>query len=874
MSTQILSNKNTAGFNVLRIVSVPHESLFNDDPASNIASRKREMASLLFQIHRYISDAAGANVTAAVEMLWMTHKVDRQPYNARIEIYFVVHTMSADAKAESAVRADITSLIRSLLDSQWYEVENVDADTFLTRLMQLCNRQARTLTRECRIEPLPIGQQTNIPVFDRVTPTASDMHRFISTLTDHADVCVQFIITPQSYTAEEKTLLLQLAQIMAMAADGINENGNKISIVGARKLAELYEYYSNHRDRPVYGLDIVVWGPTSAATSIICSSIAGHIHTGESADKLAGSRSMPLNPAKLLPHKNYFYTLPWVVASSIHSYNSVASRLSNLFTIEECSELITLPVANNHIGAGITVNESGRRSRTYADGIIGEGSDLVIGTLKSPGQPKIGLRVNDLAKHMLIVGTPGSGKTTFSVGLLDRLWKEFKIPFMVIEPAKNEYRALIESIPDLQVFTPGKPDISPLIFNPFAPPKGVKLGSYKSTLLTAFAAGVSMSSPLDKIFEETITNCYADFGWLDFMTSDDKGRTINISDFIKCFEETFQAIGYKGDASNICKAGIVRLKGLVRLFDNYFSIPIEDLLSKPTVIELAAIENADQKALIIALILLGILSYINANYTGTGGLRNFILLEEAHVLLDAGTGGGNNSGNANPAQIAQGLVKRILAELRSYGVGFAIADQSPRKVGLDIVALTDIKVAFRLVEQTDKDIIAGSVSMTPPQYARLAKLRPGEAFFFFNKLEEAEETVTPDYRLEKKISISLTDKKIGELSTYWKKHPLETRPYPECCLTKLCKGACDNRCRMLAHEAARRQFRRYIAGKPKDPERVIAAVRRMPQGLFDMTGTEPEKKLVHCAQIHFWRLVRYEAKLKFNEQLVTRYLNE
>ena len=116
------------------------------------------------------------------------------------------------------------------------------------------------------------------------------------------------------------------------------------------------------------------------------------------------------------------------------------------------------------------------------------------------GNNAIGLSLKDLAKHMLIVGTPGSGKTTFSVGLLDRLWKEHHIPFLVIEPAKNEYRALVQSIPDLQVFTPGKNFISPFVFNPFCPPKNVRLETYKSTLKTAFAAGVSMSTPLDKIF--------------------------------------------------------------------------------------------------------------------------------------------------------------------------------------------------------------------------------------------------------------------------------------------------------------------------------------------------------------------------------------
>jgi len=155
---------------------------------------------------------------------------------------------------------------------------------------------------------------------------------------------------------------------------------------------------------------------------------------------------------------------------------------------------------------------------------------------------------------------------------------------------------LVQSIPELQVFTPGKNFISPFVFNPFIPPKNVKLETYKSTLKTAFAAAVSMSTPLDKIFEESVNNCYSDFRWLDTYTSDSKGQQFNIADFIKCFQETFEQIGYTGDAKNIGRAGVVRLNSLVNLFDNYFSIPIEDLLTKPTIIELAAIPGGHPKS--------------------------------------------------------------------------------------------------------------------------------------------------------------------------------------------------------------------------------------------------------------------------------------
>lgn len=593
-----------------------------------------------------------------------------------------------------------------------------------------------------------------------------------------------------------------------------------------------------------------------------------------------------LTPSEAYLGEQSLFSMPWVLSDQILNKGRNTSlwssgmvspalyRLPYIVTADEAASFFRLPLGSDKINAGFVVNEAGKSNKTYSENIINAG-DIELGKLRAAmGNNAIGLSLKDLAKHMLIVGTPGSGKTTFSVGLLDRLWKEHHIPFLVIEPAKNEYRALVQSIPDLQVFTPGKNFISPFVFNPFCPPKNVRLETYKSTLKTAFAAGVSMSTPLDKIFEDTINNCYSDFRWLDNYTIADKGQVFNITDFIKCFEETFEEIGYTGDARNIGRAGVVRLKSLVNLFDNYFSIPIEDLLSKPTVIELAAIENADQKALIIALLLLSILAYVNANYVGEGGLRNFILLEEAHVLLDAETNAGGE-GSANPAAIAQGLVKRMLAEIRSYGVGIAIADQSPRKVGIDIVALTDIKVAFRLVERQDKEILADSTSMSELQTNRLAKLKPGEAFLFFNRLDEPEEIITPDYRLNNNISISLADEGIKQLSTYWNDKQDKLRPYPECKLCPYCETICDYNRRILAKEVARRIFKKYIGKGCKDIERLKVVLGRISKLIMAELNDEPfSRELLSCVKVYLWRHVKYDAHLRVAQNVINNSLSK
>ena len=324
---------------------------------------------------------------------------------------------------------------------------------------------------------------------------------------------------------------------------------------------------------------------------------------------------------------------------------------------------------------------------------------------------------------------------------------------------------------------------------------------------------------------------------------------------------------------DIRRAGVVRLNSLSNLFDNYFSIPIQDLLEKPTIIELAAIENSDQKALIISLLLLSILAYVNSNYVGEGGLKNVILLEEAHILLDAESNASH--GDANPSAIAQGLVKRMLAEIRSYGVGIVIADQSPRKVSTDVVALTDMKMVFRLVEATDKQIVADSMNMSEAQIQRMSRLKPGEAFLFFNRLDEPEEVITPDYRLENNISITLSDDGIRELTTYWNDKQECLRPYPECAKTKYCNHSCDYGRRILAREIAKRIFVKNFKAGSSDFEPVKKVFGQITNLVKAELNDEPfSKELLSCIKVHLWRRIRYGTKIPVRDVQIMNSLEK
>ncbi len=887
IKTLELNDGEFVGIAAMEITSIPTLSILKDSypQGADIEAEYRQgFSNLLIEFYQGYRAfcSRDENAEISVELMWVTEPVKNQPFKAKINLFMVLRAVARDKKTAASMVGRLMSSCGSMLKLYQYGTKNMDTDVLNKKIGDIPIQSIEAVVKDERMENLQNQLLPECYVFDRFNGCAHDLGALVNCLIDHPQCVFSVQLIPTQLSVEENSAITQLTPILDTLSNGVMAQGvGNVSFSNVDALAETYRYYQSSRNNALFTYNFLIFGSRSAVNDL--------------SSKLHGTLAYDSSKPTALKHvyfsnstiqiTNNFVPLPWVINELLIQtdrntcvwYQSSEFtnfyRMPYIITAEESAELFRLPIGTQRIAAGLPLNETESSRKTYGGNLINAG-DIRIGILKSSGnRDSIGIALKDLAKHMLVTGTPGSGKTTFSVSLLDRLWKEHHIPFLVIEPAKNEYRALIQSIPELQVFTPGKNFISPFVFNPFVPPKNVKLETYKSTLKTAFAAAVSMSTPLDKIFEESVNNCYSDFRWLDTYTVDDKGKIFNISDFIKCFKNTFDEIGYTGDAKNIGRAGVVRLNSLSNLFDNYFSIPIQDLLEKPTLIELAAIENSDQKALIISLLLLSILAYVNSNYVGEGGLKNVILLEEAHVLLDADSNA--SQGDAKPSVVAQGLVKRMLAEIRSYGVGIVIADQSPRKVSADVVALTDMKLVFRLVEATDKQIVADSMNMSDSQIQRLSRLKPGEAFLFFNRLDEPEEIITPDYRLENNISITLSDDGIRELSTYWNDKQEFLRPYPECSKTKYCTRLCDYSRRILAREIARRIFVKYFKSGMADFEPVKKVFGQISNLVKAELNDEPfTKELLVCVKVQLWRRIRYGTQIPVRDVQIMNSLEK
>ena len=465
----------------------------------------------------------------------------------------------------------------------------------------------------------------------------------------------------------------------------------------------------------------------------------------------------------------------------------------------------------------------------------------------------IGVPEIQLTKHMLITGMPGSGKTTFSIDVLYQLYLK-GIPFLVIEPTKTEYRVMLDCIKGLRIFTPGKNDVVPFIINPFIPPKGVTLEVYKTSLISAFKIVFSMPSPLDVLFFKAIDMTYTIFGWRPYSkVGDSNVRAFGLYEFIKVFKVLIEKSSYSEEIKgNLISAGIFRLMNLItqngNIFDTINTIDIDELLSHPTIIELNAIGDQTQKSLIMALLLTNIVLHTKQNSTLNDGLKNAILIDEAHVLLDSKNASNDDD---DPENATAKIVQNMIAEIRAYGTAIIIADQSPLKVTQPVIGNTNVKVVFRLVSPLDRRIIAESIGLDDADSMVLSRFSTGEACATFDGLIEPIRIQTKNVRETLKLRSNVSDDEVRCAVDYWDTASSRMIPYRECKMNELCREKCDQKCRQDANYYAL-QIYMILQHETTDKISFFKEMLKI-ESHFKMIGVEHDKKLMWCTALQLMR---------------------
>jgi hypothetical protein len=349
------------------------------------------------------------------------------------------------------------------------------------------------------------------------------------------------------------------------------------------------------------------------------------------------------------------------------------------------------------------------------------------------------LNVDTLDKHIFITGVTGAGKTTTCMKIL----LESGLPFMVIEPAKTEYRAMHGLRADISYYALGREDLTPFRLNPFELVSEQELlASHIDILKNTLAAVYPMEAAMPYIVEEAIIQAYRRKGWdihgnvnylIDAPFAVGSGAWPNFSDVIDELTGVIKSKNMGKEFEDKYLGSLVaRLSNLTlgtkgRMLNCRQSLDFDRMLDQRVVIELDEIKDESDKALFMGLIIGRMAECIKQRHAAqtSDRFRHLTLIEEAHRLLARpapGDGGGKKLGVE--------MFCNLLAEVRKYGEGLIIADQIPNKLVPDVIKNTNLKIVHRLFAADDRSAIGDAMCLNDEQKDHLPLLRTGEAVIY------------------------------------------------------------------------------------------------------------------------------------------------
>lgn len=351
---------------------------------------------------------------------------------------------------------------------------------------------------------------------------------------------------------------------------------------------------------------------------------------------------------------------------------------------------------------------------------------------------RIRLSKEELTKHTFITGSTGSGKSNTIYKLLENL-TEKKVKFLVVEPAKGEYKAVFGASPDVAVYgtNPNVTDTQLLRLNPFRFPQSIHVLEHLDRLVEIFNVCWPMYAAMPAILKDSLERAYRAAGW-DLMKSENKydDRLFpSFSDVLRQIRQVLEESDYSADNKGDYTGSLVTrirsltngINGLIFTADD---IADEQLFDGNVIVDLSRVGSAETKALIMGLLVLKLQEYRMDQRAGTdeinSGLRHITVLEEAHNLLKR-TSTEQTTEGANLLGKSVEMLANSIAEMRTYGEGFIIADQSPGLLDMSVIRNTNTKIVLRLPDFSDRELVGKAAGLDDKQIIELGRLEKGVA---------------------------------------------------------------------------------------------------------------------------------------------------
>ena len=371
--------------------------------------------------------------------------------------------------------------------------------------------------------------------------------------------------------------------------------------------------------------------------------------------------------------------------------------------------------------------------------------DFTLGCIVDQGierkENKVRLDLKSLTQHSFVTGSTGCGKSETVYALIGQIRVTSpQTKFLIIEPAKGEYKNVFGT----EHIFGTNPLVSNLLkINPFRFPKGVHVLEHIDRLIEIFNVCWPMYAAMPAVLKEAMLNAYEDCGW-DLINSKNSYSQELFPNFVDLLNELVLVINnssYSEEVkSNYSGSLITRVKSLANgIIGEIFSgneLGDKMLFDENCIVDISRIGSQETKSLIMGILIMRLQEYRSScGLKANSDLRHVTILEEAHNILKR-TSQEQSMEGSNVAGKSVEMISNAIAEMRTYGEGFIIVDQSPGAVDISAIRNTNTKIIMRLPEGDDRKVAGKSAAMKDFQIDEIAKLPTGVAVVYQNDWEE------------------------------------------------------------------------------------------------------------------------------------------
>lgn len=399
------------------------------------------------------------------------------------------------------------------------------------------------------------------------------------------------------------------------------------------------------------------------------------------------------------------------------------------------------------------------------------------------------LDVNSLSMHTFITGSTGSGKSNTIYQIIDQL-ETVGVNYLIIEPTKGEYKNIFGYRKDVNVLGTNPKKTKLLKINPFKFSEEIHVLEHIDKLIEIFNVCWPMYAAMPAVLKDAVERAYEECGW-DLDSSENKYSDKLFPTFADVLVKLNQVVNESAFSEevkgNYVGSLVTRVKSLTngingRIFSSD-EIDNEILFDSNVIIDLSRVGSVETKSMIMGILVMRLQEHRISQGGMNKPLKHVTVLEEAHNILKR-TSTEQSSEGSNLIGKSVEMIGNSIAEMRTYGEGFIIADQAPGLLDMSAIRNTNTKIILRLPDQSDRELVGKSAGLNDDQISELSKLGTGIAAVYQNnwlesvlckinrfeskeiEFSEKEEINECKNSLKKDLSKILLSKHVGEKIDY------------------------------------------------------------------------------------------------------------